>query len=117
MPKRRAVFTLKVSPEGAAPVTPLLSFIRALQAASKDSGRDYLAMFLDALTPTHGKPTTRIYLYQLAGNPMPNPNLRLAKAIVEQTRVFGPRIGAKSLSYEDLLVGKTVSSREAGGAA
>jgi hypothetical protein len=109
MSKRRAVSTLTVSPEGSAPVTPLLSFIRSLQAARKSSGRDYLTMFLDALTPIHGKPTTKVYLYQLATNPMPNPTLRLAKAIVEQTRVLGPRIEARPLNYEDLLVGKQSS--------
>jgi hypothetical protein len=106
MVKKRAVVDLVESPEGSAVVTPLLRFIRQLQAKSKEDGRNYLELFLTAIEPTHGKPTTRVYLYQLAGKALPNPNLRLAKAIVDQSRVFAPRLGARALTYEDLLVGK-----------
>ena len=106
MPKKRATTELTESPEGSAIVTPLLRFIRALKAAERETGTDYFSLFLKALTPTHGKPTTKVYLYQLAGNVLPNPTLRLAKAIVEQTRVLGPRINERPLTYEDLLVGK-----------
>ena len=106
MPKKRATANLRESPEGSAPVTPLLRFIRALKTAENDTGTDFFTLFLKSLTATHGKPTTKVYLYQLAGNPLPNPTLRLAKAIVEQSRVLGPRVNERPLTYEDLLVGK-----------
>lgn len=98
-------------PEGKAPVTPLLRFIRALKDAEKDTATKFFDQFLAALTPTNGKKTTKTYLYQLAGNELPNPTLRLAKAIVEQSRVFGPRINARPLTYEDLLVGCIPTNR------
>ena len=105
MAKERERRRLPEPPEGRATVPPLLRFIRALQDASKETETKLFDQFLAALTPTNGKKTTRTYLYQLAGNELPNPTLRLAKAIVEQSRVFGPRIGARPLAYEDLLVG------------
>lgn len=74
--------------------------------AESETGTDFFSLFLKSLTSTHGKPTTKVYLYQLAGNTRPNPTLRLAKAIVEQSRVLGPRINQRPLTYEDLLVGK-----------
>jgi hypothetical protein len=113
MPSKRATVTITESPEGSAVVTPLLGFLRALKAAEREAGKDFFALFLKSLAPIHGKPTTRIYLYQLAGNPLPNPTLRLAKAIVEQSRVFGPRVNARPLEYDDLLVGKATSQEPA----
>lgn len=108
MVKKRAKVQLTQSPEGSAVVTPLLRFIRALKAAELETGTDYFSLFLNSLTTVHGKPTTKIYLYQLAGNAMPNPTLRLAKAIVEQSRVLAPRVNERPLTYEDLLVGKLI---------
>lgn len=107
----RAKRVLAEPPEGRADVTPLLRFIRALKGAEKESETKFFDQFLVALTPTNGKRTTKIYLYQLAGNELPNPTLRLAKAIVEQSRVFGPRVAAKPLSYEDLLIGSIPTNR------
>lgn len=106
MVKKRATVQLTEPPDGSAPVTPLLRFIRALKSAESETGTDFFSLFLKSLTPMHGKPTTKVYLYQLAGNAMPNPTLRLAKAIVEQSRVLGPRVNERPLTYEDLLVGK-----------
>lgn len=103
--------SLPKSPEGTAAVTPLLRFIRALKDAEKETETKFLDQFLAALAPTNGKKTTRVYLYQLAGNELPNPTLRLAKAIVEQSRVFGPRVNARPLTYEDLLVGCIPTNR------
>ena len=103
--------TLAEPPEGRAGVTPLLRFIRALKDAEKATETKFFDQFLSALAPTNGKKTTRIYLYQLAGNELPNPTLRLAKAIVEQSRVFGPRVSARPLTYEDLLVGCIPTNR------
>ena len=111
MPAKRTTRSLSEPPEGKAPVTPLLRFIRALRDAEKVTDTKFLEQFLTALTPTNGKKTTKTYLYQLAGNELPNPTLRLAKAIVEQSRVFGPRIDARPLTYEDLLIGCVPTSR------
>ena len=105
MAETRKKRSLEESPEGMAVTPPLLRFIRALRDAEKETDTGFLELFRASLTPTHGKPTTRIYLYQLAGNKLPNPSLRLAKAIVEQSRVFGPRVNARPLTYEDLLIG------------
>jgi hypothetical protein len=98
MAKKRATAQLTNSPEGSAIVTPLLRFIRALKAAESETGTDFRSLFIKALTATHGKPTTAGYLYQLAGKSLPNPTLRLAKAIVEQSRVFGPRVNERPLT-------------------
>ena len=90
MLKKREIRSLSQPPEGREPVTPLLRFIRALKDAEKDTETKFLDQFLAALTPTNGKKTTKTCLYQLAGNELPNPTLRLVKALVEQSRVFGP---------------------------
>ena len=107
----RARRVLAVPPEGRADVTPLLRFIRALKDAEKENETEFFDQFVAALTPTNGKKTTKVYLYQLAGNKLPNPTLRLAKAIVEQSRVFGPRVSARPLTYEDLLIGCIPTNR------
>ena len=113
MARERERRLLPEPPEGRVSVPPLLRFIRALQSAGRETETKMFDQFLVALTPTNGKKTTKTYLYQLAGNELPNPTLRLAKAIVEQSRVFGPRIGARPLAYEDLLVGCIPTNRYA----
>lgn len=110
--KKRAVVTMTESPDGTAEVPPLLRYIRSLRRAEKETDTPFLQQFLNALTPIHGKPTTKVYLYQLAGDRLPNPTLRLAKAIVEQSRVFAPRINERPLTYEDLLIGKKIRDDE-----
>lgn len=111
MAEARTKRSFKESPEGRSAVTPLLRFIRALRDAEKESDTKFLDLFLASLLPTNGKPTTKLYLYQLAGKELPNPTLRLAKAIVEQSRVLGPRVNTRSLTYEDLLVGCIPTNR------
>jgi hypothetical protein len=106
--KRRA---LREPPEGQVRVPPLLRFIRALNEAERETETEFLDQFVAALEPTNGKKTTKGYLYQLAGNERPNPTLRLAKAIVEQSRVFAPRVNTRPLAYEDLLVGCVPTNR------
>lgn len=73
-------------------VTPLLRFIRALDA-------DQRKAFAAAVGTTEG------YLYQLAAAPVPNPRLRLAKLIVEETKRLGKKVMSAPLTYDDLLVG------------
>ncbi len=58
-------------------VTPLLGFLRALDADQRKTFATDVA-------------TTTVYLYQLAGQPWPNPKLRLAKQIGR----FRPRTDA-----------------------
>lgn len=111
MAAKREKRSLSEPPEGMAKEPPLLRFIRALKNAEGETGTKFFAQFLAALTPTNGKKTTPGYLYQLAGKDLPNPTLRLAKAIVEQSRVFAPRINAKPLTYEDLLIGCIPTNR------
>lgn len=92
-----------------ASVTPLLSFIRALNEVP-----ERLEAFVAALELVNGKPTTGTYLYQLAANPVPNPNLRLAAAIVHQSKKFAEQMGVAPLSYEDLLIGQLPRRRHSG---
>lgn len=73
-------------------VTPLLGFLRALTVEQQN-----------AMAAEVG--TTRVYLYQLAGQPQPNPRLRFALMLVAATRRWGKRVMAKPLALEDLLVG------------
>lgn len=72
--------------------TPLLGLLRALEP------EDRAALAADV-------GTTVVYLYQLAGQPFPNPKLRMAKAIVEHSRRYARKALTKPLSYEDLLIG------------
>lgn len=72
--------------------TPLLAFIRALDADQRKSFAEEVG-------------TTTVYLYQLAGQPWPNPKLRMAKRIVEISARYAGKAMARPLSYEDLLVG------------
>ena len=89
-------------------VTPLLSFIRELNIVP-----ERLEAFVASLELVNGKATTGTYLYQLAGNPVPNPTLRLAAAIVQQSRAFAHAMDVPPLSYEDLLVGQLSRAAEA----
>lgn len=72
--------------------TPLLGFLRALQPDQRKSFAEECG-------------TTVVYLYQLAGQPWPNPKLRLAKRVVEVSARYASKAMARPLSFEDLLVG------------
>lgn len=72
--------------------TPLLGFLRALHTDQRKSFAEECG-------------TTVVYLYQLAGQPWPNPKLRLAKRVVEVSARYASKAMAKPLSFEDLLVG------------
>lgn len=76
--------------------TPLLKYLRALAGEDREK-------FAEACG------TKVVYLYQMAGQAVPNPRLRLAKAICEQSTVFLKRIPKvmrqQALTYDDLLVG------------
>lgn len=104
--KPRSIRTLEEAPEGNFGTPPLLDFIRAIKAHDKDHDTALHEKFRLSLEPIYGKPVTNIYLYQMTNKQVPNPTLRLAKAIVEQTRVFAPMIGVRALSYDDLLIGR-----------
>lgn len=75
-----------------AKVTPLLSFLRALEPDQRKSFAEELG-------------TTTVYLYQLAGQPWPNPKLRFAKRLVELSARYASKAMCRPLSYEDLLQG------------
>lgn len=72
--------------------TPLLGFLRALDAEQRKAFAEEVG-------------TTVVYLYQLAGQPWPNPKLRMAKRIVEVSARYAGKAMARPLSYEDLLEG------------
>jgi len=74
-------------------VTPLLAFLRALDADQRKKFAEEVG-------------TTTVYLYQLAGQPAPNPKLKFAKAVVEASARYASKaLAVKPLSFEDLLVG------------
>lgn len=73
-------------------VSPLLRFLRALTKEQREA-------FAAAVG------TTTIYLYQLAANTEPNPRLRLALAIRDESRRIAKRVMTEPLTLEDLLVG------------
>lgn len=73
-------------------VTPLLRLLRALT-------KDQRAAFAAAVG------TTTVYLYQLAAQPEPNPRLKFALAIREESRRIAKQVMTKPLTLEDLLVG------------
>lgn len=75
-----------------ASVTPLLRFLRAMDPNERSA-------FASAVG------TTPIYLYQLAAKEDPNPRLRLALAIVEQSALLAGPLKTEPLTLEDLLVG------------
>lgn len=72
--------------------SPLLSFLRALSPQQK---KDFVARC----------ETTYVYMHQLATAPRPNPALRLATAIVEESKKLSKRVMHPALTFEDLLVG------------
>lgn len=73
-------------------ITPLLRFLRALDADQK-------VQFAAACGTTYN------YLYQLAAQHEPNPRLRTAKAMVEESRKYARKAMTPPLTYDDLLVG------------
>lgn len=80
--------------------TPLLRFLRALNTEDRDK-------FAKACG------TTTIYLYQLAAKEEPNPTLRLAMALRDNSAAFSKKmptiIRVPGLTFDDLLVGaKTI---------
>ena len=68
-----------------------------------------LESFVSALERPSGKKRSGGYLYQLASQPHPNPTLKLAKAIVDQSSIYGARFRIASLTYEELLIGTAES--------
>lgn len=72
--------------------TPLLGFLRALDVDQRKAFAEEVG-------------TTVVYLYQLAGQPAPNPKLRMAKLIVETSAKYASKAMCRPLSFEDLLVG------------
>ncbi len=74
--------------------SPLLRFLRAMP---DDNCRDVLAEACG---------TTRLYLYQLAAQEVPNPRLRLAVALCEQSRIWGAALQVPPLTIEGLLEGR-----------
>lgn len=73
-------------------VTPMLRFMRAMTKEQQEA-------FAAAVG------TTRVYLYQLAGQEEPNPRLRLALNIVKESHRIHKRLMTQPLELEDLLVG------------
>lgn len=73
-------------------VTPLLAFLRALEPDQRKAFAEELG-------------TTVVYLYQLAGQPWPNPKLRFAKRLVELSARYASKALCRPLSFEDLLQG------------
>lgn len=75
-----------------APESPLLAYLRRM---SKDQRLAFAAAC----------GTTEIYLYQLAAKKEPNPTLRLAKAIHEESKKLSRHLKAPGLEYDELLIG------------
>lgn len=73
-------------------VTPLLRFLRALDA-------DQRKAFAAAVGTTDG------YLYQLAAAVAPNPRLRLAMLLVSESKKLSKKVMAAPLTFDDLLIG------------
>lgn len=74
-------------------ITPLLRFLRAL---TKDQRKQFAA----------DCGTTEVYLYQLAAQPAPNPQLKLALALVDHSKRYARRVMTEALTLQDLLVGR-----------
>lgn len=83
--------------------TPLLRFLRALSPDDREA-------FCKACD------TKLLYLYQVAAKEEPNPTLRLAKALVENSRIWQKKIPkvlkVAPLTYDDLLVGAQVIDQD-----
>lgn len=73
-------------------ITPLQTFLRALDHEQKEQ-------FAQAVG------TTRVYLHQLASAEHPNPRLRLALALVEESKKLSRKVMSPPLSLPDLLTG------------
>jgi hypothetical protein len=73
-------------------ITPLLRFLRALNVEQQTAFAESVG-------------TTRVYLYQLAAQPAPNPRLRLALALVNESKRVGKKVMQSPLTLDDLLVG------------
>lgn len=73
-------------------ITPLLRFLRALTVEQQTAFAESVG-------------TTRVYLYQLAAQPSPNPRLKLAMALVTESKRLGKKVMQAPLTLEDLLVG------------
>ncbi len=73
-------------------VTPMLRFLRALTKEQREA-------FASAVG------TTTLYLYQLAAQVEPNPRLKMALAIREESKRIAKRAMTTPLTLEDLLVG------------
>lgn len=74
-------------------ITPLLTFLRA---------------FLDRQDRVEFAKrcgTSEVYLYQLAAQPYPNPRLRLAKALVRESKLLSRRLMTPALTLDQLLEG------------
>lgn len=67
--------------------TPLLRFLRAL---NPDDRAEFAA----------NAATTVVYLYQLAGQPQPNPKLRLALQLVAGSKKYAKRAMTPALTLE-----------------
>lgn len=72
--------------------SPLLQLLRSMD-------KDQRLAFAEACN------TTEVYLYQLAAKKEPNPTLRLAKAIHENSWALAKQLKRLGLEYDDLLVG------------
>jgi hypothetical protein len=73
-------------------ITPLLRFLRCLTKTQRKQFAERCG-------------TTEFYLYQIAAQPAPNPRLKLALAIVAESRKIAPVVMTYPLTLEDLLVG------------
>ena len=73
-------------------VTPLLRFLRALTVEQQNAFAESVG-------------TTRNYLYQLAAQAEPNPRLRMAMLIRDESRGWAKRVMTEPLTLDDLLTG------------
>lgn len=73
-------------------ITPLLRFLRALTNEQRVALAEQIG-------------TTRVYLYQLAAQPAPNPRLKLAMDLVAASKPLAAKQMTAPLTLEDLLVG------------
>lgn len=80
-------------------LTPLLAFLRSLTPEQREAFAAHVG-------------TTTGYLYQIAAQQKPNPRLRLALAIVSETKRIAPRLKTPVLSLEDLPIGPTPDASE-----
>ena len=72
---------------------PLLRFLRALDPDEKEAFAEVVG-------------TSLLYLQQMAGQPSPNPALRLAMAMEAESHRLARLLGTDALSLPDLLIGR-----------